>query len=149
MLSEADFQTAAQGIWPGPDLDWFAVDGRGQVGAFCNAGFAATPVPVFASFEIYARTLDIIDSLTMTGDVVWCRSPPPIHDTWDVWSQRGLFGFDWDHCVGQPDPSLPYRLMTRPTVPITLASFPDDIGDYISANRLPVADFRIAFEILI
>ena len=149
MLSETDFQTAAQGICPGPDLEWFAVDECGNIGAFCNAGFAAVPSPVFASFDLYRQTLDAIASLPTTGDATWYRSAPPIHDTWDVWSQRGLFGFDWNHCIGQPDPSLPYRLMTRPSVPITISSFSDDVANYLSSNRLPVADFFAASEILV
>ncbi|MCA9166039.1 MAG: hypothetical protein KDB23_00150, partial [Planctomycetales bacterium] len=59
------------------------------------------------------------------------------------------FGFDWNHCVGLPDPTLPYRLLTRPTVPITLASLPNDVADYVSSNRLPFADFNTSMEILI
>ncbi|MCA9200931.1 MAG: hypothetical protein KDA87_25505, partial [Planctomycetales bacterium] len=71
MLSEADFQTAANGICPGPDLEWFAVDERGNVGAFCNAGFASVPRSVFSSYRLYVLTLDSIALLQKNGDALW------------------------------------------------------------------------------
>ena len=149
MFSEADFHSAAQGICPGPDLEWFAVDERDQIGAFCNSGFARVPAPVFASFDLYLRTLDAVDALPASSDAIWYRTQPPIHDTWDNWSQRGLFGFDWNHLTGHPDPSLPYRLMTRPTVPITVSNLPYDVASYLDSNRLKVPDFYSTPELLV
>lgn len=149
MFSEADFPTAAQGICPGPDLEWFAVDERDQIGAFRNAGFANVPLPVFASFDLYLRTLDAVDALPVACDAIWHGIKPPGHDTWDNWSERGLFGFDWNHLIGQPNPSLPYRLMTRPTKHITLSNLPNEVADYLIANRLDIADFYSATEILV
>jgi hypothetical protein len=102
MFSEADFQTAAHGMFHGPDLEWFAVDDRDQIGAFCDSGFACVPVPVFAPFDLYIRMLDAIDALTVACIATWYRTQPPIHDRWDNWSPRGLFGFDWDHAIGRP-----------------------------------------------
>jgi hypothetical protein len=149
MLSKEDFQTAANGICPGPDLDWFAVDKRGNVAAFCNAGFASVPLSVFSSYTLYIRTVDAIALLQKTGDALWSWSRPTIHETWDEWSQRGLFGYDWNHCTGQPGTLLPYRFMTRPSVPISIDSMPRDIADYIASTRLPVEDFSYTAEILI
>ena len=149
MYSEADFQTAAQGICPGPDLEWFAADQHGNVAGFCNAGFAAVPTRVFSSYDLFTRALDAVYQLPTNGSVLWYTLRPPIHDTWDTWSTRGIFGYDWNHCIGQPDPSLPYKLMTRPENPINVSCFSEEIAAYLNSIRIPTAEFSVATEILV
>jgi hypothetical protein len=49
--SEADFRTAADGICPGPDLEWFGIDADGHLAGFTNAGFAVGPLPFSVHFR--------------------------------------------------------------------------------------------------
>jgi hypothetical protein len=58
MIPEADFRAAADGMCPGPDLEWFGVDTNGHVAGFTNAGFALVPRAVFGSYSLYNRTRD-------------------------------------------------------------------------------------------
>ena len=51
--SEEEFRTAANGICPEPDLEWFAIDADGHVAGFTNAGFAEVPTEVFSSFYLF------------------------------------------------------------------------------------------------
>ncbi len=148
MYSKSDFDTAAEGICPGPDLEWFAVDSFGNVAGFTNAGFGPVPDSVFASYELFLRTLNFIYALPVIGSAKWINTPPPIHDTWDTWSERGVFGFDWDHCIGQPDPSLPYRLKTRPTNPIHVDHFPSDVAAYLRSACVNDDNFSTAMATL-
>jgi len=147
MLSELEFLNAATETPYGLDLEWFAADNRGNVAGFCNAGFAAVPRSVFSSFELYHRTLDLVTSLAEIGAAQWIGEQPPKHDTWDTWSKRGLYGFDWNYCLGQPAPSLPYRLLTQPETPINIHDLPDDIADYLKMTELKTIDFCVAQEI--
>ena len=76
MFSAIEFQNASEGIFPGPDLEWFAGVERGNVGAFCNAGFAVVPATFFASFALYTHTIHLVNSLQRTGDAFGTvRSP--------------------------------------------------------------------------
>ena len=76
MFSAIEFQNASEGIFPGPDLEWFAGVERGNVGAFCNAGFAVVPATVFAWFALYTHIIDLVNSLQRTGDAICIvRSP--------------------------------------------------------------------------
>ena len=129
MITEADFRAAADGMCPGPDLEWFGVDADGHVAGFTNAGFALVPAAVFDSYSLYNRTLDIIDSLPRRGRAEWIAVRPPCGDTRDDWSARGLFAFDWNS--GSPLPTLPYCQMCRPTVPLHVSELPDDVAGYI------------------
>ena len=56
--TEEDFNTAANGICPGPDLEWFAVDRDFNVAGFTNAGFGVVPQTVFQSFNHFNDVLD-------------------------------------------------------------------------------------------
>jgi hypothetical protein len=136
MYSESDFRTAANGICPGPDLEWFGVDGDGRIAGFTNAGFASVPADVFSSYTLFCETLEFVSTL-------------PQINTLDDWSQRGLFGYDWNHALGQPDPLLPYVLMTRPKVPIMIDSFPKDIAEYLRGIRIPECRFADCTRILV
>ncbi|MES2789614.1 MAG: hypothetical protein V4719_08335 [Planctomycetota bacterium] len=147
--SEVDFQTAASGIRPGPDLEWFAVDRELYVGGFCNAGFGCVPKSIFKSYQLFEDTLEAIASLPRTGDVTWVQSKHPNVETWDRWSQQGLFAYDWNHRVGQPDSSLPYRLMCCPEKPIHLSVFSPVIADYISQVHFKHLSFRDTRELFL
>jgi hypothetical protein len=128
--SEADFLTAADGICPGPDLEWFGIDGDGHLAGFTNAGFAVVPASVFSSFSLFNRTLDVVCSLPRSGRAEWIAVKPRRFDTWDDWSAHGLFAYDWNHGTGAP--TLPYRQMCRPIVPIHVSQLPADVVDYIA-----------------
>jgi hypothetical protein len=131
MIPEADFRAAADGVCPGPDLEWFGVDADGHVAGFTNAGFALVPAAVFDSYSLYNRTLEIIDSLPRRGRAEWIAVRPPCGDTWDDWSVRGLFAYDWNWNSGIAVPTLPYRQVCRPTVPLHVSELPADIAGYI------------------
>ncbi|MBT4864764.1 MAG: hypothetical protein HON53_06510 [Planctomycetaceae bacterium] len=149
MYTNRDFKIAAAGICPGPDLEWFALDRDGNVGGFTNAGFAAVPTNVFDSYELFCQTRNVIESLPLRGDAVWVTEKPPCFDTWDDWAKRGLFGFDWNHYAGQPDPSLPYVAMSRPTDPITVSDLPDDVAAYLKRVAFPNLSFDDTSDILV
>lgn len=131
MIPEADFRAAAEGMFPGWDLEWFGVDADGHVAGFTNAGFALVPAAVFDSYSLYNRTLDIIDSLPRCGRAEWIAVRPPCGDKWDDWSARGLFAYDWNWNSGSSLPTLPYRQMCRPTVPLHVSELPADVAGYI------------------
>lgn len=147
--TEDDFRCAGQEIYPGPDLEWFAIDSGGRVAGFTNAGFATVPASVFKSWEMYNRTLDAIDILPSNGDADWVGLKPPMFHTWADWSSRGLFGFDWNHGSSVPNSLLPYVLMTAPSQPLHLSQLPDDVAAYISLTAFPELDFRDCRKLLV
>lgn len=142
------FDTAANGICPGPDLEWFAIDRDGHVAGFTNAGFGVVPEAVFVSFDRFNETLDAISTLQQTGVAKWAHEKPSIFATWDDWSAHGLFAYDWAHSIGQPDPSLPYRLMCVPEKPIHVSLLPSAVVDYLSQMRFSIS-FLESSEILV
>lgn len=107
MITEADFLAAAEIMCPGPDLEWFGVDANGHVAGFTNAGFARVPAAVFDSYSLYNRTLETVDSLSRRGRAEWIAVRPPSGNTWDDWSERGLFAYDWGWATRMPEPTRP------------------------------------------
>lgn len=146
--TEDDFNTAANGICPGPDFEWFAVDRDFNVAGFTNAGLAVVPQTVFKSFSIFTDAVDAVCSLQRTGCASWVREKPPRFDTWDDWSQHGLFAYDWGHAIGQSDPRLPYQLMCCPDDPVHLSALPQPVADYIARTQFNLS-FRESNSILV
>lgn len=139
---------AANRICPGPDLEWFAIDHEGFIAGFTNAGFGVVPDAVFTSFDRYNETLDAIAALQRTGFARWVSNKPRLYDTWDDWSARGLYSYDWDHPIGQPDTSLPYRLLCVPEKPIHVSQLPSSVANYIKECEFNIS-FIEALEILL
>ncbi len=139
--SLADFESARDGIYPGPDLEWFAVDSLGYVGAFCSAGDGLVPSTVFASWELFNRTLDMVAALPRIGDADWVVDKPPRFVTWEVWACAGLFAFDWQPSPGLTSPNLRYGLFAVPTRPLLAADLPEEVAEYISGTRFESLEF--------
>ncbi|MDA1053471.1 MAG: hypothetical protein O3C40_23730 [Planctomycetota bacterium] len=147
MISEDEFRASANGMCPGWDLEWFGVDADGHVAGFTNAGFALVPAAVFGSYSLYTRTLDTIDSLQRRGRADWIAVRPRWWDTWDDWSARGLFSYDWSWRTGMQVATLPYCQMCRPTVPLHVSELPADVAGYIALVEFTSLRFPNAVKI--
>jgi hypothetical protein len=145
-LSDDDFRYVLSGSRPSLDLDWFAIDRLGNIAGFTTAGFAEFPRLVLRDRVALNRVYTVFAAIPIVGDAVWLREPPPCGDTWTNWARRGLFGYNWDHCIGHPA-RLPYRIQCRPTVPITLSDLPEDVSAWLAPISFPAIVFADSPEI--
>jgi hypothetical protein len=143
-----DFESARDGLYPGPDLEWFAIDVDGNVGAFCNAGYGPVPSTVFSSWELFNRTLDTIAALPAVGNDRWIVEKPPRCVTWKDWACAGLFAFDWQYAPSPPSPELPYDLYAIPTRPLLVSELPTDVAEYISQSKFDSLEFAKSKHLL-
>jgi hypothetical protein len=151
-LPEAALEATARGECPGLDLDWFTLDRDGCVGRFTTAGFAQVPLPVFRDRRALIEAQAFFGRLPRTSPATCIGARPPRlrAGDWLSTSEQGLFWYDWrwPH-RSQPDPTLPYQLMTRPQIPLVPPGCPGGVAQYLETLRFTTIRFAETPEILI
>lgn len=140
------FDSAAHGLRPGSDFEWYAIDCKGQLALLTTAGFGPVPALVFQSKEAYYRAADYFHSLPIRCGHVLYASGPYDWSSWIKAAEQGLYGYDWDAASSQYVPGHPYKIITSPKTPITLLDLPAEVQSWVSLIRFDV-DFNAVKEI--
>ena len=153
MTDEDVFDSAAAGLRPYLDLEWYACDRGGNIACLTTAGLAAVPLRVFRSRSAYLATRRFLSRLGVRGGhelrEAGRRMPPALAGDWVEAARRGLFAYDWGHGAGGYEPGLPYRLVAAPERPLTLPEVPPPVRRWLEAVRFELVDFPGAAELFV
>lgn len=137
-----------EGLRPGAELDWYAVDSQGQISCFITSGFAFVPKLVFRDKEtlwniynhFYEEPVDYTDVRKTSS--LW---------EYDVslYAEKGLYSYD-----NPSDANKPYELVRIPKQPIDIFTIPSEIKEWLepltikelSFASTPQIDIRKYFE---
>lgn len=131
------------------DLEWFAIDQKGQVAVFCSAGVGNVPEFVCADEDKSDTLMKVFDLLPVSSDVEICFkeckfNSRPI-EVAKGFSSKGLFYYDSDDNSKKEQnvSSLQeyYTISSRPIKPILFDELPADIKKLMSNNILQIEDF--------
>jgi hypothetical protein len=147
MARDEYYDSAAQGRRPTSDFEWYAVDRTGRVALLTSAGFGAVPMLVFRDNGTYYLASHFFRSLPVRGGHVLLVAGKGDASGWQSAADRGLFGYDWDSPSGQYVAGHPYRLVTAPESPLTLADLPPAVRDWVTPIRFDV-EFDRAVELV-
>jgi hypothetical protein len=101
------------------ELDWFAVDNKGQLGIFTAVMNAPIPDKVKSSYENYKDLRQRIElTPKITSAIVVTREKGNFRD-WTAYADKGLFAFDFQD-IHRTDKKNHYDLIAKPTRPLTI-----------------------------
>lgn len=105
------------------DLDWFAVDSKGQLALFASAGSVSVPELYISGIDLALQIADSVKMLPCIGGHKIVTGQPSTwrNAAWTDAADRGLFGFDYD-----VEEDVGYALFTVPTVPVCFDSSEHD-----------------------
>jgi len=132
-------QPVAHPRW-GVEFDWYGFDPAGNVAVFSSAGYGPVPLDVVD----HAEALDgWYERRVLLPTLGACAASPQEGGDFSDWiglAERGFYGFDWKVWEG------PYRRLTVPARPATLADLPSDLRHLASLVGLDV-DFSAATQV--
>ncbi len=127
------------------DMEWYAVDRKGQVAVFCSAGKGNLPEFVCADEERADSLIELFERLEKRTDAVLIHTGMGLEFRRVArdFSERGLFYFDSDDASEEGIAHLHdfYTRISDPTVPLLLSQLPENIRALLEPNRLDVEDF--------
>lgn len=129
------------------ELDWLAVDNKGQLGIFTAVLNAPIPDQVKSSFEIYEVLRQIIEGIPgSTTGIVVTREKGDFSD-WITYAEKGLFAFDFQD-IHRTVKKNQYDLIAKPTRPLTIAELhlPPLLADGLTKLDCDFSDGDLAIE---
>ena len=114
------------------ELDWFAIDNKGQLGMFSAAMNAPIPDKVMSSLENYEDLKRLIElAPKITSAIVETREQGNFDD-WIAYAEKGLFAFDFQD-IHRIEKRAQYDLIARPLKPLTLdeLNLPTNLNEYL------------------
>ena len=135
------FDSAAQGLRPFSDFEWFAVDPSGHIAFITSAGFAAVPLVVFRSKQQYFHCVSYFENLPEQCDYVLRQDVSYKLTSWIDAAKRGLYAYDWNWHLGWYEADKPYRLITSPEGPLMFSELPNEIQEYLFPIRFNAINF--------
>jgi hypothetical protein len=119
---EAVWAAGAAGNRPDwADVLWYGVDRFGGVGMFTSGGPGPIPRAVFRDLDAHDALAKFLRGLPVVGGaellIRYKRT-----DDWRRAAERGLYAFNYEYDGGRPDG---YRLVARPSAPLSLDALPD------------------------
>jgi hypothetical protein len=145
---EDDFDWHREGLRPGGELDWYAVDSEKQVACFMTSGFAFVPKLVFRDKETLWSIYNYF--YQEPEDYTYVRQTSSLWE-YDVslHAKRGLYSYD-----NPSDIDKPYELVRTPKVPIHISDLLPEIREWLepltikelSFANTPMIDMRKYFE---
>lgn len=151
MDEDGYFDSAAQGLCPYSDFEWFAIDSKGHVAFLSSAGFAAIPLLVFRSRKQYFSCASYFKHLPARCDIT--EHFPCAHvESWAQPAQRGMFVYDYSSEAGEYGCHVagkPYRRLASPSLPLTLSELPMEIQEWLKPIVFKGTDFAQAPELFI
>jgi hypothetical protein len=113
----------------GLDYGWVALDGRGNVGFFTNAGAGPIPAGVVAERPSTDEAEQLVLDLPERGEGRQLVETPAVPDAFVRFAKRGVFVYDWQdvHPV-RPKRTGCYELVARPSVEVTISELPLELA---------------------
>jgi hypothetical protein len=149
MNEDEYFDSAAQGLRPYPDFEWFTIDSKGHIAFLSSAGFAAIPLVVFRSKPQYFYCANYLENLPVRCKISE-HSPCAHVESWFEAAQRGLFVYDYSSKTGEYSSYVegkPYRLIASPHLPLTLLELPREIQEWLQLIQFKRLDFTQTQEL--
>lgn len=131
------------------DLEWFAIDKKGQVAVFCSAGVANVPEFVCSDEDSTNELMELFDMLPNVSEVELCFEES-ISNSGSVkvandFSKKGLYYFDSDDNSRKKDNIASfqeyYTINSRPLKPVIYNELPARIKELMKDNILEIEDF--------
>lgn len=104
------------------ELDWLAIDNKGQLGIFTSILNAPIPNNVKSSFENYMDLRRRIESSSKITSAIVVTSEKGYFGDWIEYAEKGFFAFDFQD-VHRTDKKNQYDLMARPARPMKVEEF--------------------------
>ncbi len=135
---EEAFDAHQKGWRPSNELDWFAIDAKGQIACFITAGFALVPNLVFRDKEMLWNIYNYFYKEPEDYTVVRKTSNLLEYDV-SHYAKRGLYSYD-----NPSDIDKPYELIRSPKIPIYISDLPYEIREWLEPltfTKLIFSDF--------
>ncbi|MEP7036766.1 MAG: hypothetical protein ABI891_00345 [Acidobacteriota bacterium] len=150
MIEDEDyFDSAAQGLRPFSDFEWFAIDSNGHIAFLTSAEFAAIPLVVFRSKEQYLGCVNYFENLSEQSDYTLRQDVSYKLTSWINAAKCGLFAYDWDCGLGWYETGKPYRLLVSPNKPLIFSELPSEVQEYLLPIRFTSVNFADAKELFL
>jgi hypothetical protein len=108
----------------GWDYAWLAIDARGHLAIFTNAGVGPIPASVLVERDQTDETEELLNELPeRSGCQMLIALPRP--DDYVGFARRGVFAFDWRDAHHTVNKSRRYEMVCRPTVPVSVEQLAD------------------------
>lgn len=133
---EKAFDWHQEGSRPGAELDWYAVDAKGQIGCFITAGFALVPKLVFRDKETLWKIYNHFYQEPEDYSMIRKTSSLLEYDV-SLYAERGLYSYD-----NPSDIDKPYELIRLPKEPIHISTLPIEIQDWLEPLSIRELNFN-------
>jgi hypothetical protein len=101
------------------ELDWLAVDNKGQLGIFTAVMNAPIPDKVKSSFENYKDLRQRIELTPKTTEAIVVTREKGDFSDWTAYADKGFFAFDFQD-IHRTDKKNQYDLIAKPARPLTI-----------------------------
>lgn len=136
--TDDDLQCVVDDICPVVDLEWYAVDEKGNLAAFFTAGNGPVPQSVLEDFAVFRRIAAAIHGLPLSTSAEWLVAKPPKPQALDELAQRGLWVYDW-HVEERSRSQAAYRLHCRPHTPVIATNLPLEVVSLVRRTTLALS----------
>jgi hypothetical protein len=118
------------------EFDWFAVDRDGHIAHFSTAGYGPVPVVVKEHFGDHVKLKEHFLKSRGKGSADLLNHDGNRED-WLNMARHGIYSFDFKHWEG------PYILIAKPSAPIKIQDFPEEIRVVIKRVRFNAVCFKM------
>ena len=99
------------------ELDWYAIDSKGNIAMFSAIMNAPIPNKVKKSYDNYIGLRQLINSLPKSTSFVLTTTEQGNFSDWTSYAEKGLFAFDFQD-VHRTIVKNQYDLIARPILPL-------------------------------
>lgn len=129
------------------ELDWLAVDNKGQLGIFAASMNAPIPEKVKSSFENYEKLRQRIDLVPKATISILVTPAKGDFSNWIRFAEKGFFAFDFQD-VHRTEKKNQYDLIAKPARPLIIDELhlPSMIADSLAKLDCDFADGDVATD---
>jgi hypothetical protein len=131
------------------ELNWLAVDNKGQLGIFTSLMNAPIPDKVKSSLENYEDLRKRIELISKTTTAIVVTKEKGNFSDWTAYADKGLFAFDFQD-VHRATKKNQYDLIARPVKPLTIGELhlPSLLADSVTKLDCDFGDGDVTTDIV-
>lgn len=132
--------------WEHMDMEWYGVDGKGNIAVFCSGGAGNLPEFVCENRERADELIDYFDMLPkMTGSVLMFPQSKGAEQCARNFSDKGLYYFDANDGtrIGICTFHEYYTKQSYPQFPLKYEQLPEKIQEILKHNFMEIEDFSL------